>query len=63
MVRGTMSGIKIGPILGHEGVGVVEEAGEQVRIFHSGDLCESQASRRRPIKVGELSALRGFGRR
>ena len=30
-VRGSMSGMKPGTILGHEGVGVVEEVGEDVR--------------------------------
>ena len=30
-VRGTMPGMKPGTILGHEGVGVVEEVGEDVR--------------------------------
>jgi threonine dehydrogenase-like Zn-dependent dehydrogenase len=36
-VRGTMAGMKPGTILGHEGVGVVEEIGEQVRNFRPGD--------------------------
>jgi threonine dehydrogenase-like Zn-dependent dehydrogenase len=36
-VRGTMSGMKPGTILGHEGVGVVEQAGEMVRNFDVGD--------------------------
>ncbi len=31
MVRGTMSGMKPGTILGHEGVGIVEEVGASVR--------------------------------
>ena len=30
-VRGTVSGMKPGTILGHEGVGVVEELGPEVR--------------------------------
>jgi threonine dehydrogenase-like Zn-dependent dehydrogenase len=37
MVRGTMSGMKAGTILGHEGVGVVEEVGKDVRNFRAGD--------------------------
>jgi threonine dehydrogenase-like Zn-dependent dehydrogenase len=36
-VRGTMAGVKPGTILGHEGVGVVEEVGAQVRNFEPGD--------------------------
>jgi threonine dehydrogenase-like Zn-dependent dehydrogenase len=37
MVRGTMPGMKPGTILGHEGVGVVEEFGANVRNLRSGD--------------------------
>ena len=37
MVRGTMSGMKSGTILGHEGVGVVEALGEGVRNLAVGD--------------------------
>src|SRR5579863_3493026 len=37
MVRGTAAGMKPGTILGHEGVGIVEEAGSGVRNFQSGD--------------------------
>jgi len=37
MVRGTMAGMEPGTILGHEGVGVVEEVGEDVRNFAPGD--------------------------
>jgi threonine dehydrogenase-like Zn-dependent dehydrogenase len=37
MVRGTMPGMKLGTILGHEGVGVVEEAGKAVTGFKRGD--------------------------
>lgn len=36
-VRGTMPGVKPGTILGHEGVGVVEEVGKNVRNFRVGD--------------------------
>lgn len=36
-VRGTMAGMKPGTILGHEGVGVVEEVGKGVRNFRPGD--------------------------
>ena len=43
MVRGTMPGMKPGTILGHEGVGVVEEVGADVRNFKVGDrvVCRS----------------------
>ncbi len=37
MVRGTFTGMKSGTILGHEGVGVVEEVGGEVRNFRRGD--------------------------
>jgi threonine dehydrogenase-like Zn-dependent dehydrogenase len=37
MVRGTMPGMVPGTILGHEGVGVVEEVGASVRQFKPGD--------------------------
>ncbi|NAS20389.1 alcohol dehydrogenase catalytic domain-containing protein [Herbidospora sp. NEAU-GS84] len=37
MVRGTMPGMRPGTILGHEAVGVVEEAGPKVRNFNAGD--------------------------
>jgi threonine dehydrogenase-like Zn-dependent dehydrogenase len=37
MVRGTMPGMKPGTILGHEGVGVVEALGKDVRNFDIGD--------------------------
>src|SRR3954464_5738046 len=36
-VRGTMAGVNPGPILRHEGVGIVEELGERVRNFDLGD--------------------------
>ena len=36
-VRGTFSGIKEGTILGHEGVGIVEQVGDMVRNFDVGD--------------------------
>ena len=36
-VRGTMAGMKPGTILGHEGVGVIEELGSRVRNFNVGD--------------------------
>lgn len=36
-VRGTMAGMKEGTTLGHEGVGVVEQLGEDVRNFEVGD--------------------------
>lgn len=37
MVRGTFSGMVPGTILGHEGVGVVEAVGPEVRNFNVGD--------------------------
>jgi len=37
MIRGTFTGMKAGTILGHEGVGVVEEVGEGVRNLQKGD--------------------------
>lgn len=37
LVRGTLPGMKRGTILGHEGVGVVEELGKGVRNFEVGD--------------------------
>lgn len=36
-VRGTMAGMKPGTILGHEGVGIVEEVGANVRNLRPGD--------------------------
>ena len=36
-VRGTMSGMRPGTILGHEGVGIVEEIGPNVRNLRAGD--------------------------
>jgi threonine dehydrogenase-like Zn-dependent dehydrogenase len=37
MVRGTMAGMKAGTILGHEGAGVVEELGRDLRNLNVGD--------------------------
>ncbi len=37
MIRGTMSGMKAGTILGHEGVGVIEALGADVRNLNVGD--------------------------
>lgn len=37
MIRGTFPGMIEGTVLGHEGVGVVEEVGRQVRGFRRGD--------------------------
>lgn len=37
MIRGTMPGMEPGTILGHEGVGVVEEVGRGVRNLRAGD--------------------------
>src|SRR5947199_4124125 len=37
MIRGTVSGMEKGTILGHEGVGIVEEIGKNVRNLSAGD--------------------------
>lgn len=37
MIRGTMGPMKSGTILGHEGVGIVEQVGNSVRNFKPGD--------------------------
>src|SRR5579871_3598630 len=37
MIRGSLPGMQSGTILGHEGVGVVEEVGPEVRNFKQGD--------------------------
>ena len=37
MIRGTLSGMVPGTILGHEGVGVIEEVGPDVRNLQVGD--------------------------
>lgn len=37
MIRGTFPGMAPGTVLGHEGVGVVEAVGDQVRAFQPGD--------------------------
>jgi threonine dehydrogenase-like Zn-dependent dehydrogenase len=37
MIRGTLPGMKPGTILGHEGVGIVEEIGKDVRNLRKGD--------------------------
>jgi threonine dehydrogenase-like Zn-dependent dehydrogenase len=37
MVRGTLTGMQKGTILGHEGIGVVEEIGKDVRNLSAGD--------------------------
>ncbi|MFL6570779.1 MAG: alcohol dehydrogenase catalytic domain-containing protein, partial [Burkholderiales bacterium] len=37
MIRGTMTGMKPGTILGHEAVGIVEELGQDVRNLKKGD--------------------------
>lgn len=37
MIRGTLAGMKEGTILGHEGVGVIEEVGSAARNFKIGD--------------------------
>jgi threonine dehydrogenase-like Zn-dependent dehydrogenase len=37
VVRGTMPGMEVGTILGHAGVGVIEEVGSSVRDFKVGD--------------------------
>jgi threonine dehydrogenase-like Zn-dependent dehydrogenase len=37
MIRGTLTGMSKGRVLGHEGVGVIEELGPEVRNFSVGD--------------------------
>ncbi len=37
MVRGTLPGMKSGTILGHEGIGIIEEVGKEVRNHRPGD--------------------------
>src|SRR5258706_16442301 len=37
MIRGTLPGMKPGTVLGHEGVGIVEEVGADVRSLRPGD--------------------------
>lgn len=37
MIRGTLTGMKPGTVLGHEGVGIVEEVGKGVRNVNRGD--------------------------
>src|SRR5437867_13334966 len=37
MIRGTLGGMKPGTILGHEGVGIVEQCGPGVRNLKEGD--------------------------
>ncbi|MCE9528482.1 MAG: alcohol dehydrogenase catalytic domain-containing protein, partial [Planctomycetales bacterium] len=37
MIRGTLPGMRAGTILGHEGVGIVEETGSEVRHLRRGD--------------------------
>src|SRR5581483_772203 len=36
-IRGTVAGMEPGTILGHEGVGIVEEVGKKVRNLKKGD--------------------------
>ncbi|WNL44178.1 zinc-dependent alcohol dehydrogenase [Dyella sp. BiH032] len=45
-VRGSLKGMKPGTVLGHEGVGIVEQVGDMVRNFRPGDrvvICSSIA--------------------
>lgn len=37
LIRGTMPGMKSGTIIGHEGIGIVEEVGREVRNLKPGD--------------------------
>jgi len=55
MIRGTMGGMKAGTILGHEGVGMVEEVGSAVRNFKSGDHVVIAST----IACGNCSYCRG----
>jgi threonine dehydrogenase-like Zn-dependent dehydrogenase len=54
-VRGTMPGMKEGRILGHEGVGIVEEVGENVRNLEPGDRVVIPST----IACGTCSYCRG----
>src|SRR4051812_14303811 len=55
MIRGTFPGMKPGTILGHEGVGIVEEVGEGVRNFRKGDRVVIPST----IACGNCSYCRG----
>lgn len=55
MIRGTMPGMKPGTILGHEGVGIVEEVGSAVRNFKPGDRVVIPST----IACGNCSYCRG----
>src|SRR5689334_861499 len=55
MIRGTMPGMVPGTILGHEGVGVVEEIGSAVRNFRVGDRVVIPST----IACGNCSYCRG----
>ncbi len=50
-VRGTMSGMRPGTILGHEGVGVIEELGEEVRNFEVGERVVINFNREAPVEA------------
>src|SRR5829696_795490 len=53
MIRGTMAGMSEGTILGHEGVGVVEEVGPQVRNLQEGDRVVIPSTIERVMNLGE----------
>ena len=55
MIRGTLAGMKPGTILGHEGVGIVEEVGSAVRNFKPGDRVVIPST----IACGNCSYCRG----
>ena len=61
MVRGTLAGMKPGTILGHEGVGVVEEVGTAVRNFKKGDRVVIGSTQRPGRRYGLFRGARANG--
>ena len=52
-VRGTMADVKEGRILGHEGVGVVEALGDDVRNLSVGDRVATTCAVRVAVPTGD----------
>jgi threonine dehydrogenase-like Zn-dependent dehydrogenase len=59
-IRGTMAGAREGRILGHEGVGVVEELGDHVR---TGSIDPTAPISRQIPVAGAIDAYEQFDRR